>query len=252
MKRCRIKGSGAINAGKPNRLETTMTPKPILPLCVCGDPLCRIPYGFCHCGCGGKTALATGNVTAYGWRKGLPKRYIHGHSGVPVGPHAPQPRTELVQPTDPSIRLIALTQSKVTTISAHRYPSLSVHCWYALKSTTNKHFNGYYAYRKVRDADGTISLISMHNTIHPSPEGFITDHINGDTLDNRDENLRTVTSSQSAMNRGRRRDNYGKPIGVSRTKSGNYSAVIGAGGKKFYLGTYKTMERAAAAYERAR
>jgi len=34
-----------------------MPSKPILPLCICGNPLCKIPYGYCHCGCGIKTKI---------------------------------------------------------------------------------------------------------------------------------------------------------------------------------------------------
>lgn len=36
--------------------------------------------GLCECGCGQATTIATKNVTAKGWIKGQPKRYIHGHS----------------------------------------------------------------------------------------------------------------------------------------------------------------------------
>lgn len=40
----------------------------------------EIPYGYCHCGCGQKTNIATVTVRKYGWIRGEPKRYIHGHS----------------------------------------------------------------------------------------------------------------------------------------------------------------------------
>ena len=42
--------------------------------------------------------------------------------------------------------------------------------------------------------------ISLHQLILGKKEGYDTDHINGDRLDNRKENLRHVTRSQNMMN----------------------------------------------------
>lgn len=38
-----------------------------------------IPYGYCHCGCGQKTSIATRNAYERGQIKGEPARFIHGH-----------------------------------------------------------------------------------------------------------------------------------------------------------------------------
>lgn len=38
-----------------------------------------VPYGTCHCGCGGKTAIALYAVTRYGVRKGEHRKFIQGH-----------------------------------------------------------------------------------------------------------------------------------------------------------------------------
>ena len=54
-------------------------PKPILPLCICGDPHCLILYGFCHCGCGEKTPIATFNKRNRSV-KGMPQRYCPSHN----------------------------------------------------------------------------------------------------------------------------------------------------------------------------
>ena len=40
------------------------------------------PFGFCHCGCGGKTTLATRTVRVAGRVKGQPNRFIQGHQCV--------------------------------------------------------------------------------------------------------------------------------------------------------------------------
>lgn len=39
----------------------------------------HIPYGFCHCGCGGKTSIAKGTSSRRGIFKGKPVRFIAGH-----------------------------------------------------------------------------------------------------------------------------------------------------------------------------
>lgn len=43
------------------------------------DDRTEVPYGFCHCGCGGKTNLAPCTNRAIGQVKGEPLRYIRGH-----------------------------------------------------------------------------------------------------------------------------------------------------------------------------
>lgn len=78
------------------------------------------------------------------------------------------------------------------------------------------------------------------------------DHMNGDRLDNRLCNLRTVTDAINAMNR---RPNRGKmsglPHGVSRKKDGVYFAQIQRGKKNRHLGFFPTPEKAHDAYTRA-
>lgn len=39
-----------------------------------------IPYGRCHCGCGGKTPLALSTNATRGHRRGEPLRFLHGHN----------------------------------------------------------------------------------------------------------------------------------------------------------------------------
>lgn len=39
----------------------------------------EIPHGYCQCGCGQRTKLAHMSSKAYGWIKGEPFRFIHGH-----------------------------------------------------------------------------------------------------------------------------------------------------------------------------
>lgn len=46
---------------------------------MCEQDNCSIPYGFCHCGCGGKTSIAKWASAEKGWAKGEPKRFMNNH-----------------------------------------------------------------------------------------------------------------------------------------------------------------------------
>lgn len=48
----------------------------------------EIPFGYCHCGCGGLAPIADRNSARKGWVKGQPKRYIlhHRWAGPNIGP----------------------------------------------------------------------------------------------------------------------------------------------------------------------
>lgn len=40
----------------------------------------EVPYGFCHCGCGQKTRIATQTRNNRGERKGEPRKFVYSHS----------------------------------------------------------------------------------------------------------------------------------------------------------------------------
>lgn len=67
------------------------------------------------------------------------------------------------------------------------------------------------------------------------------DHINGNTADNRIENLRLVTHQQNMCNRKRRSDNSSGYPGVYFNKSANkWHASIRVEGKRIHLGYFKS------------
>ena len=81
-----------------------------------------------------------------------------------------------------------------------------------------------------------------------APAGMQVDHINGNPLDNRRENLRLCTASQNMMNQKLRK---GKklPKGVSRTSCSRYIARATYKGITYNLGVYVTPELAHTAYK---
>jgi hypothetical protein len=74
------------------------------------------------------------------------------------------------------------------------------------------------------------------------------DHLNGDSLDNRIENLREATPHQNSLNRGIYSSNSTGLKGVSPWRGNTYRAHIRLHGKQKYLGTFDTPEAAHAAY----
>jgi hypothetical protein len=88
------------------------------------------------------------------------------------------------------------------------------------------------------------------------PAGIL-DHINGQRDDNRIANLRSATVFMNAQNyHAARSDSLTGFLGVSKTRTGKFSATIGAhlAGHKLqlYLGAYATPEEAHAVYVAAK
>lgn len=88
--------------------------------------------------------------------------------------------------------------------------------------------------------------IRMHRLILSAPADLVVDHINGDRLDNRRENLRLVTSGQNSRNRTIYKGIRGLP-GYRK-----HHASITRFGEKIDLGRYDTEAEARAAYRAAR
>lgn len=94
--------------------------------------------------------------------------------------------------------------------------------------------------------------VYMHREIVQAPEGMIVDHINGNTLDNRKDNLRVCTISENAHNSKKPVNNTSGYKGVHYYKSRNkYTAKIMVNRKEYNLGYFNTAEEASAAYRAA-
>ena len=95
--------------------------------------------------------------------------------------------------------------------------------------------------------------IRMHRMLMDCPDEFQVDHIDGNVLDNRKNNLRIVTKTENSRNRHTKKiKKSSQYIGVTyRKKANTWEAQIRTDGdKKIYLGRFKTEEEAALAYDR--
>lgn len=106
-----------------------------------------------------------------------------------------------------------------------------------------------YLYRK--NGKNISKLIFIHHIIKGRKEGYDIDHINGNRLDNRIENLRFATRSQNKMNAKVYKNNKLGLKGVHFVeKTHKFRASITLNKKKSMLGTFKTKEEAARAYDK--
>lgn len=137
-----------------------------------------------------------------------------------------------------SMKEIKLSKGKVTIVDDCDYEYCILYKWY----TSSK---GY----AVRTYKG--KTICLHREILNVSKGLEVDHINGDRLDNRRENLRIVTSHQNGLNKIKRKEASSKYKGVHKcSRSGKYIARIMLGSKRKYLGLFLSEEEAAKAYNK--
>jgi hypothetical protein len=142
------------------------------------------------------------------------------------------------------LKRIKLTNKMVTLVDDKWYPHLSQFTWQArYDRTTGK----YYAARQVDR-----KFIYMHREILNAPDGLHVDHVNGDTLNNQEENLRLATSAENAWNRDKYKNNTTGFKGVTYDKErGKFRAQITVHRKAKNLGRYDTPIEAAHVYDRA-
>jgi hypothetical protein len=153
------------------------------------------------------------------------------------------------------MKTIPLTQGKAAFVDDADYERLSQHKWCAMSAPRT-----FYAVRNASRKTNKPRLIYMHREIlAEAVEGVEVDHINGDGLDNRRENLRAATRSENERN-------CRKQLGTSsRFKGVSWKAdhrawrariwipnLLGVGrGRGFDLGYFSTEEDAARAYDTA-
>lgn len=138
------------------------------------------------------------------------------------------------------MKKIALTQGKYALVDDADFEELNQYKW---------HYSGGYARRNAKVVDGKREIAQMHRFILQTPDGFDTDHIDHNGLNNQRANLRVATRSQNQMNKGITKSNKSGLKGVSWHKTNKqWQAQINVRGKNIHLGIFRTKEKAYEAY----
>lgn len=138
---------------------------------------------------------------------------------------------------------LALTRGFVTILDDDWHELLSMSAWSALVGK-----RGVYAVRN----GGNGRHDYMHKLILDLRPGQIGDHIDGNTLNNRRDNLRIASAAENARNRKARLGTSSPFKGVSWIPGyDRWRASIYTGGRQTLLGHFDTEEAAAKAYDRA-
>lgn len=142
---------------------------------------------------------------------------------------------------------IQLTQGQVATVCDCCYYKVKDYKWFA---HWNHHTQSFYAERQSKRSFGKQKPILMHGIVNGTPAGMLTDHIDGNTLNNCCSNLRAATYIQNGANQERRSNNKSGYKGVSwKTHSRKWCAQIRANGKVKHIGYFSSPEKAARAYD---
>ena len=186
---------------------------------------CRI-YWRCKCDCGNECSAHTTDLRAGKVKScGCLKRSVLGENS----------KKENLYRVDGGCVYVQLSNAeKEMIVDIYEWEKWAKFCCWHLNA------NGYAA----AHINGKNEL--FHWVIFPKKEsGMVVDHINGNRLDNRIDNLRIVNRQQNRTNSGIRSNNTSGRTGVSWDNAKRkWVAQIQIGGKYKYLGRYADMNEA--------
>lgn len=151
-----------------------------------------------------------------------------------------------------SVSVVYLAGGKISLVDCDDHDWLVQWKWHAHQvRKTDK----WYARRSAK-IDGKHHNVTMHRAILERHgfdlTGLDVDHLNGDGLDNRLNNLRPVTKAENAYNRRKSPGHTSKYKGVYfDSERSKWRASIKVNGQTIQLGRYFTEEDAASAYNEA-
>lgn len=142
-------------------------------------------------------------------------------------------------------KTITLSTGLATIVDDEDFDRLNAHRW-----RIHVDHWGNVEVRRTNNKEKKGGTIIMSREIMQCPANMVVDHIDGNPLDNRRQNLRVCTRTENSRNRRLSKNNTSGYKGVSRCLCG-WQAVICVNRTRIYLGSYKTPELAAEAYNRA-
>jgi len=144
------------------------------------------------------------------------------------------------------MKTIKLTQGKFAIVDDDMFEFLNQWKWYF-------DTHGYAARRQyIIGKKGKSKKLYIHRVIMNNPKNMKVDHINGDKLDCRKENLRVCSHSLNLANRGKTIKNTSGFKGVGFRKDRNkWRAYIKVDYKYIHLGDFSNVSEAAIAYNKA-
>lgn len=138
---------------------------------------------------------------------------------------------------------IPLSQGKVAIVDDEDYEELLKFKWSARRDP-----NTYYAVSHTLTACRKRRGIRMHRVIIAPPIGMEIDHINGNGLDNRKENLRIVTRRQNSQNKHTPKTSHFPGVNWDKSR-GKWATRIKVNKNFYSLGRYGNEETAARVYQ---
>jgi len=138
------------------------------------------------------------------------------------------------------MKKIKLTQGKFAIVDNGDFESLNKCKWYYVKT------------HGLEYALGNNPSTLMHRVIIDAKKGEVTDHINGNGLDNRRKNLRICTIQENTRNQRLSIKSTSGVKGVTyHIKAKKWQAQITVNEKVTYLGIFKKKSQAKNAYNKA-
>ena len=147
------------------------------------------------------------------------------------------------------MKYIELTQDKRAIVDDEDFEWLNKWNWYAAEQVSGVFYACRVPWRKRGSSRHTLF---MHKEILKPSSGKLTDHRNGDGLDNRRANLRECTPQQNGANKRKQSSptaSQYKGVGLYKyRRKKKWCARIKFLGRLIHLGTFEREEGAAMAY----
>ena len=149
--------------------------------------------------------------------------------------------------------LISLSKGYIAVIDEEDFIELNKYKWYV-------HIKDKLPYAERTERYGPRKEnkkkhILMHRLLVNAKKGEIVDHVNGNSLDNRKQNLRICSNAENSRNHDgqttQRKHTKYKGVKKNTQAKNSWSARITVNKKEIYLGSFKTEEEAANAYNQA-